>query len=290
LFFGALSKNSLGKFAPTVRITDGSLFVVLKSYFDKSGQEDSSHLTLAAVAACDSVCLELEDDWNGFLAEHNPPAAYMHLVEAVPLRGEFSKSRGWDDDKVFGVINSLLSLLTGVVKTRYCHFSCTVDMAAYRKLAAEGYQMDAPADLCVTSCVMGIVDWYLHQYQGLDFEAYYYFDTGEPFEPILKAEWERELEASQKTGAYSVWSHIKHIGSAQMRTTAGLQVADMLAWATNRDLLEFPGALVRQRYQDLIIPLRSLIPTKNAMWNEWRLRQSFKPLIWKSHDQDKFRL
>jgi hypothetical protein len=50
------------------------------------------------------------------------------------------------------------------------------------------------------------------------------------------------------------------------------------------------SSVLRQRYQDLIIPLRSLIPTKYAMWNEWRLRQSFKPLIWKSHDQDKFRL
>lgn len=263
---------------------------MLKSYFDKSGQEDASHLTLGAVAASDSVWVELEDDWNGFLAEHDPPAAYMHLVEAVPLRGEFSKAKGWTDDKVFGVINSLLSLLTGVVKTKYMHITVTVDMAAYRKLEAEGYQMDSPADLCITTCVMGLFDWYLHQYQGLDLEAYYYFDTGEPFEPILKAKWERELEASQKTGAYSFWSHIKHIGPAQMKCTAGLQVADMLAWATNRDLREFPGALVRQRYQDLIIPLRSLIPTKYAMWDENRLRNSFKPLVWRRHDQDKFRL
>jgi hypothetical protein len=44
--------------------------------------------------------------------------------------------------------------------------------------------------------------------------------------------------------------------------------------------MEFPGALVRQRYQDLIIPLRSLIPAKYALWDEYKLRQTFKPLVW----------
>jgi len=259
---------------------------VLKSYFDKSGQEDAQWMTLGAVAAGDQVWAEIEQDWTGFLLNHNPPANYMHLVEAVPLRGEYSQSKGWDDDKVFGVINSLLSMLSDVLKTHYCHFICTIDMKAYRKLLDEHYQLDSPADLCVTTCVRGIFEWYLSQYQGLDLEAHYYFDIGEPFEPILKAKWERELEASQKTGAYSLWSHIKHIGSAQMRKTPGLQVADMLAWATNRKLQEFPGALMRQRYQDLIIPLRSLLPTRYATWDEWRLRRSFKPVIWTPHDQD----
>jgi hypothetical protein len=276
--------------APTAYLPEGSLFVVLKSYFDKSGQEDSKWMTLGAVAAGDDVWSEIEQDWTGILTRHEPPATYMHLAEAVPLRGEFAKAKGWDDDKVFGLITNCLDILSGALKTKYCHFSVTVDMGAYRKLLDEGYQMDSPAQLCIDTCVMGIFDWYLHKYKGVDLEAHYYFDTNEPFEPILKAKWERELQASEKEGVYSFWSHITHIGPALMRKTPGIQVADMLAWATNRDLLEFPGALVRQRYQDLIIPLRSLMPTNSATWDEWKLRQTFKPLVWRRHDQDKFRL
>jgi Protein of unknown function (DUF3800) len=285
-----LPKSILGKFVPTVHVRDGSLFIVLKSYFDKSGQEDSRWMTLGAVAAGDDVWSEIEHDWTGILMRHIPPATYMHLTEAVHLRGEFARAKGWDDDKVFGLVTNCVDILSGALKTKYCHFSVTVDMQAYRKLLAEGYQMDSPAELCVDTCVMGIFDWYCHKYQGFDLEAHYYFDIGEPFEPILKAKWERELEASERTETYSFWSHIKHIGPAQMRTTPGIQVADMLAWATNRDLLEFPGALMRQRYQDLILPLRSLTPTNYATWDENRLRKTFKPLVWRRHDQDKFRL
>jgi Protein of unknown function (DUF3800) len=271
--------SMLGRFAPTVNLKDGSIFVVLKSYFDKSGQEDAAYLTLGGVATDDSLWKEIEDTWLYCLTNHKPPAAYMHMVEAVPLRGEFSKDKGWTDEMVFGLTNQLMSYLTDLPKKKYSHVSCTVDMAAYRKLQDEGYQMDSPADLCVSTCTIGLFDWYLHDYKGLDLEAHYYFDVGEPFEPILKAKWENELEASERTGDYSFWTHIKHIGPAQMRSTPGLQVADMLAWATNRNL----GNL-SQRFKDFIIPLRVLIPTKWAIWDEQRLRKRFRPLIHKPYD------
>jgi hypothetical protein len=256
---------------------------VLKLYFDKSGQEDAAYLALGGVAANDSLWGEIEGDWRSYLSNHNPPAAYMHLVEAVPLRGEVRREKGWDDDKVFGLVNSLLSYLTTLPKHQYCHSTCSVEMAAYRKLQAESYQMYSPADLCVTTCTSGLFDWYLHNYHGSDLEAHYHFDVGEPFEPILKAKWEKELEISERTGDYSFWTHIKHIGLAQMRSTPGLQVADMLAWATNRNL----GKLA-QRYRDLVIALRSLIPSKWVIWDEKLLREKFRPLIYKPYSSEQF--
>jgi len=207
--------------------------------------------------------------------------AYLHMVEAVPLRGEFASEKGWDDDKVFGLVYSLLSYLTTLPKHQYCHITCTVEMAAYRRLQAESYQLDSPADLCVSTCTVGLFDWYLHSYHGLDLEAHYYFDVGEPFEPILK--WEQELEISERTGDYSFWTHVKHIGPAKMRSTPGLQVADMLAWATNRNLSERA-----QRYRDLVIALRSLIPSKWVIWDEKLLRKKFRPLIYKPYGSEQF--
>jgi hypothetical protein len=274
-------KSILGRYAPTAHIEDGSLFVVLKAYFDRSGQESAVFVTLSGIAANDNTWAQIEDMWRGILSDHNPQAEYMHMVEAVPLRDPFSKEKGWDDEKVFGLINLLLSYLTQIPKTTYCQFSCTVDMGAYRRLRAETYAMDAPVDICNTACVERVMFWYLHEYKGVDLEAHYYFDQGEPFEPSFKAKWERETERDRDTGTYSIWSHIKHVGSAIMRQTPGLQIADMLAWASNRK-----EAKLSQRYQELFIPMSRLIPCKWITWDETNLRTKYRPLIYRPYDRN----
>jgi hypothetical protein len=217
-----IAEQHLGKCCPTVNVSKYEICIVLKSFFDKSGQEDAAYMTLGGVAGNDTLWSEIKSTWNYCLSCGDPKAAYMHMAEAVPLRGQFKKANGWDDEKVFGLVNQLLTYLSNLPKKKYCHITCTVDMAAYRKLESEGYQMDSPADLCVTSCAIALFDWYLHDYHGLDFEAEYYFDVGEPFEPILKARWEKEIEVSERTETYGFWTHIKHIGPAQMRRTPGI--------------------------------------------------------------------
>lgn len=252
---------------------------VLKSYFDKSGQEDQALLTIGGIAAGDDVWSDIETDWNLILQKNDPPAAYMHMVEAIPLRrgSEFCPSKGWTDDKVFGLVNLLLSYLSELPrkhKTKYCQFSSSVNMRDYKKLQLESYQMDAPTDLVANTCTDRIMQWYFLEYKGHDLEAHYYFDQGEPFEEIIKAKWERETERHRRTGQYNVWCHISHIGPALMRKTPGLQVADMLAWATNRHEIKIP-----QRYQDFVLGLRYLVPSQWNIWNETLLRRKFRPLI-----------
>lgn len=140
--------------------------------------------------------------------------------------------------------------------------------------------MDAPADICVDACVTTIVLWYLIEYRGgMDLEASYYFDIGEPFEAICKAKWERELAADERLGSRGPWNHIKHIGPAQMKSTPGLQVADMLSWSLNRE-----AAYPEQRYAKFAIGMKHLMPTKWTMVGESKLRQLFKPLIYRVYD------
>jgi len=203
---------------------------MLKAYFDKSGQESAKFLTLSGIAAPDDVWVEIEQNWKHILLAGDLKAAYMHMVEAVGLRDEFSPGKGWTREKVFPVINALLSYVTTIPKERYCQFACTIDMDAYRKLRAETYQMESPVELCIILCVDRVVFWYLHEYKDMDLEAIYCFDQNEPFEPIFKAKWEREIERDLWIKTYSIWQHIKDVGSADMRVTVGLQVADMLAW------------------------------------------------------------
>ncbi|MGC2506868.1 MAG: DUF3800 domain-containing protein [Candidatus Acidiferrales bacterium] len=266
-------QSMLGKYAPTSRIREGDLFVVLKSYFDKSGQEDQEFLTIGAVAATDDVWTEIEDEWKEILRRNLPSPAYMHMVEAIHLRGEFSRGKGWNDDLVFGLVNFLLSYLSSSpIHDKYCQFSCSLKMADYNKLRAETYQLDSPADMVASACVRKMTEWYFEHYKGLDFEAHYYFDQNEPFEDIIRAKWNRaRVEASPK---YQ-WAHISHIGSAVMRKTPGLQIADMIAWATTRHEVKIP-----RRYDNLIIGFRHLLPSFWVVIDEQQMRKHYRPLIY----------
>ncbi|HEV2469974.1 MAG TPA: DUF3800 domain-containing protein [Candidatus Sulfotelmatobacter sp.] len=269
----------------SAHMVDWSDIVVIKSYFDKSGQEDQDLFTIGAVAAADDVWDEIETEWNLILQKNNPPASYMHMVEAIPLRrgSEFCPSKGWNDDHVFGLINLLLSFLATPApkdRYRYCHFSCSLRMNDYRKLRAETYQLDSPADMIASACVRKMSEWYFEHYQGLDYEAHYYFDQNEPFEEIIKAKWNRaRLEQNPK---YQ-WGHIAHIGSAMMRKTPGLQIADMIAWATNRHEVKIP-----QRYDNFVIGLRHLLPSFWVVIDEQQMRKHYRPLIYHPYENRPF--
>ncbi len=248
---------------------------MLKSYFDKSGQEDQELLTIGAVAATDDVWAEIDTDWKLILRNNNPPAAYIHMVEAIGLKrgSEFCPSKGWNDDHVFGLINLLLSYLSSSpIHARYCQFSCSLKMSDYDKLRAETYQLDSPADIVASACVRKMTEWYFEHYQGLDFNAQYYFDRGEPFEQIIRAKWKRAR--AEQNPKYQ-WAHISHIGTEVMRTSPGLQIADMIAWATNRHEVKVP-----RRYADLVIGLRNLLPSFWVVVDEEQLRQYYRPLIY----------
>ena len=141
-------------------------------------------------------------------------------------------------------------------------------MQAYRELVSQGYEMDSAVDLCNKSCAERVMYWYLTEYQGgLDLSAHYYFDQGEPFELAFKAKWEREMEIDRQTGRYSVWSYIECVSSADMRKTPGLQIADMLAWGSNRESVDF-----FQRYSHIATTMKWLAPSKPTRWGETGLR------------------
>jgi Protein of unknown function (DUF3800) len=266
----------LGKFFPNAFIPQGNLLIVLKSYFDKSGGENQAFLTLGGIAANDDIWAEIETTWNYILQKRSLiPARYMHMTEALGLKREFDEEKGWNDENIFGLINLLVSYITQIPKENYCQFFCTIDMAAYERLISENYQMDSPVDICNTYCVEGVMRWHMLEYKSLDIQSSFYFDRGEPFEPIFKAKWEREKNADRELGNHSPWSCVVHVGTVEMQTTPGLQIADMLAWGYNR---EKTGG---DRFQHIALTLRSIMPTKGFLWDEQHLRERYKPLIYR---------
>jgi hypothetical protein len=259
---------------------------VLKSYFDKSGGEESKFFTLSGIAANDTEWAEIEKTWLYMLGANDPKALYMHMREAVHLTKEFDAAKGWDDVNASGLVNWLLSYITQFKQEHdsYCQFVCTVDMEAYRRLRAETYQMDSPVDICNFTCVEGVMAWYVSRYKSdLDYEGSYYFDTGEPFEPIFKARWERERMRDERTGTHSVWSHIKHVGTAPMRKTPGLQISDMLAWGINREKNPIEGSPIPKEYEHIALAMTRLAPSFSKLWDEKELRKRYRPMIYKPY-------
>ena len=180
-------------------------------------------------------------------------------------------------------MNWLLSYVTQFEQTfdSYCQFVCTVDMEAYRRLRAENYQMPSPVEICNSTCVERVMVWYIlhfHYKSHLDYEASYYFDAGEPFEPIFKAKWEEELKRDEVTSTKSIWLHIAHVGTATMRTTPGLQIADMLAWGINREKNPVVGSPIPKEYEHIALAMTRLAPSFSMFWDEKELRNRYGPL------------
>ena len=253
---------------------------MLKSYFDASGKGDTApFITLSGIAADNELWTEIEDNWNYILQAGPLKATYMHMNEAVQLKREFDKTKGWDDKRVDDLVNALLSYVTTIPTAKYCQFTCTIDMNAYRRLQAENYQMDSFVDICNACCVERMMYWYLKEYRGVDLEAVYYFDKDEPFEPVFKAKWENELERDGDLGTNSVWTPIKCVGTLNMRKTPGLQIADMLAWGNNRE------AISGTTHQHIALAMRALTKTKHIKWEEGNLRKRYRPLIYKPYEK-----
>lgn len=250
---------------------------MLKTYFDKSNDETKPTMTLSCIAATDSVWTEMDGGWCEILGKHDPPAAFWHMYDAVHLHKPFTAENGWTVEKVAGLTNSLFSYLQIVAeKEKYAQFTCTLDMQSYRKLEAESYQMESPPELLANACMDRIIEWFHFEYKGLELEAHMFFDIGEPFEPIIHARWEHEIEDSQKTGLYNKWAHIRHVGTAPHWITPGIQVADILGWATSREANEFVDS-----YRHLALAMRSLLPSHWAKINELQLRRRYRPLIYR---------
>ena len=61
-----------------------------------------------------------------------------------------------------------------------------------------------------------------------------------------------------------------------MKTTPGIQAADIIAWGMNRETFVKEGDLAK--YLGHII--RQVIPAFHIVWDEAKMREQFKPLLY----------
>jgi Protein of unknown function (DUF3800) len=216
---------------------------VLRSYLDGSeGKPPSAahrSLTLAGYVADDGTWMELEDGWRNVLHSHVPRAEYMHMREAMFLRGGFSEDKGWTDDAVTSLLRRLLKYLYEAdFNDRIYGVCCTINRDDYDRAKREGYQLLTPHTLCAALCSEKILArQYLRakkepvrnliKIEGVDF----FLDQGERFLHCLRGLWmERRRRAEMS------WGLINQVTAVEMRKNPGVQLADILAWSRNRSI------------------------------------------------------
>jgi Protein of unknown function (DUF3800) len=264
-----------------MRLGDGDLLIALRTYLDSSGKCEKSYgyLTLAAVAANDSMWDEFETEWNGIVHGYTPRADYVHMREVVRQIDEFDSARGWNQEKAFGLVGKCLSYMAQLDKNRFRIFYCAVDLVAWRKLRAETYQMPDTVDMCNKFCSETVLHWYLVHYPGLidphQDTVSYFFDRGEPFKEPFEKKWNDEKDLAEATGERSVWQIIDEVASVEMKKVPGIQAADIIAWSVNREHASKPG----EPGYYLAEIMRKVVPSFYVVWDEVKMRQYFKPLI-----------
>jgi hypothetical protein len=274
------ARSQIGKCSGLVNLGEGDLLIALRAYLDSSGKLEDNWITLAAVAATDAIWVELEIAWDHILANHNPVGSYIHMKEIFRLEKAFDTSLGWTHDNAFGMVNECLSYVSTRPKDQLRVFYCSVDLLAWQKLRDETYQMPDPVALCNMYCSEFVLTWYAINFPEIlnprTDSVRYFFDRNEYFFQPFYDKWNRERNQSDATGRWSIWNAIDEVAPVEMKKTPGIQLADIIAWARNRETFTKDGDLAHYLPQIL----KKVIPSSFVVWEEAMLRQQYKPLIY----------
>lgn len=205
--------------------------MVLKAYYDGSGKfhdPGCRKVGLAGYVGSEDQWAALESAWQIALEKHPCPKSdrgnpYFHAKELFHRQLGY---KGWTDSMVRALVGDLQKVLSEQGRVNLIGFSCTVDKAGYHKAKTAIPSLRPIPHMCLDHC---IGNSFRHEKIASGMQIY--FDRGEEFEPILKAEWE-EVKDGQRTW----WAKdVLHIGPVEdMRYSYALQASDFLAWTCNR--------------------------------------------------------
>ena len=252
----------------------------LRAYFDSSGKPNDNYMTLAAFAASEEMWTEFELEWQRILNGHTPKASYVHMRELAHQQRAFSAELGWNEENAFGLSNKCLMYMSQLDKKRFRMFYCSVDLQAWRKLKSETYQLPTPTELCNTFCSEFILMWYMHQHPTDVIDprtdsVRYFFDNGEAFKSAFEKKWKDETRKAGRSKTWSLWRLVKEVSGVDMRKVPGVQAADILAWAVNRDATIDGGKGKFLRHI-----MHQVIPASYVVWDEANFRKHYKPLLY----------
>jgi Protein of unknown function (DUF3800) len=269
------AKSELGSWLPNHFLPKGAILMAFKGYFDGSSDSVSDkYVTLAGVGSTDDLWNPFEAEWKRILADRDPQAAYLHMKEAIVLKDEFSADRGWTKEKVTQLIGDLLAYLQTLDKNKFRFFNCAVDVSAHKRVINSGVTLHKIPAICVKYCPEESMAWYFREFHNFTEHLHFYFDQGESYRHIFEIKWIKRKKSSGRN-LLNHWHLVKTVTTAVSADTPALQVADLCAWASNRNLraqTEAPG----RDYEALFDVIKTIVPTTQHWFNEDRLRGNCK--------------
>jgi hypothetical protein len=272
--------SQIGRYCARVNLGEHDLLITLRAYLDSSGKLENDYITLAAFAANDEMWKKFETDWHAILDGHTPKAKYVHMRELAHQVDGFDRKFGWTNGNAFGLAEKCLVYMSHLDKKRFHMFYCAVDLKAWRTLRAETYPLPSPIEMCNQFCPEGVMLWHAFYYPDvIDLQndsISYFFDKGEPFKQPFEDKWIQETKRSEETGVWSVWNRVQQVTPADMKKVPGIQAADILAWAVNREQTTAAG----KKGTALRHTMMQAIPAFSVVWDEAKMRKHFKPLLY----------
>jgi hypothetical protein len=211
---------------------------MIKAYYDGSGKSDNPKcraITLAGLAASESVWQKFEIEWGKVLKEYG--IKWVHMTDLMSFGHEFSRRYGWDEIKrsqlireLLGVLGKLRFIEGAALGSNLMASTCTVLMEDYRRALKEIPKLRIPEAICVRFCANMIPYDIDVDNGGNRPKLIMIFDQNEDFLHTIDKNWRKP-----KKKADAGWpKQIECICKVNSKDIKPLQAADFFAWLVNK--------------------------------------------------------
>lgn len=249
----------------------------MRVHLDGSGKKANGFMALAAFAGNDDIWKKFDDDWAEILSSHVPKAKYVHMNEIARQIKGFDWKDGWTLQNSFALVNKCLMYMSHLDKAKFGMFYCGIDLDAWRKLKPEFPDLIDPIAICNRYCSEIPLTLHLLKYENelkdhdtIDVEpVHYFFDREEEFKRSFEDKWNEEKNRTEALGVKGWWDCVDEVAAVEMKKVPGVQAADILAWAVNKENTangNLPGI-------SLSYIMKQIIPSHYVVWDEARMRE-----------------
>jgi hypothetical protein len=219
--------------------------VVLKGYFDGGQTADNDRVTLACACGTCEEWEPVELAWKRVISEHQAPP--LHTTDAIALQKEFSREKGWNNEKVDAYISACVDVIEGslakagrilvpttsgllpnIAKPGLNVFTMTIPFEDFRRAREVRNLPNSISELCASETLGFVFRWG----RRIGVEGYQlYFDQGEPFYGHV---YDRKHNKKSKKDI-ALMNKVVHLGESDMSVSPALQIADLFAWCINHN-------------------------------------------------------
>lgn len=270
-------------------MTGDERIVVLKSYFDGGGQDDSSQydtVTLASVSAIQHDWIAFERDWRGILLRYfgDRQLGYLHTTDALTGNDIYA---GWGECKTYDFLSDCVNAaVTHLLEPKnpqtgfqgkYGLFGFVITIVLRPFIEHAKSDPSAPQnanEMLLRQSVAQILPWSEYGANPRCRECHFFFDQGEPYYGHLV----QLLESKKAMNDARELKRITGRTEADMRRVSALQLADLLAWSYSHKFDEnkpdWHESILASGFQSQWVDettIRNNLPDSQRKWNSWGL-------------------